>query len=585
MPFGYDLKPERHFGAHPPVTTFAMNRSLSLDALRGLAILLMVLSGVVPFRVLPDWMYHAQLPPPTHAFDATLAGLTWVDLVFPMFLFAMGAAIPLALTRRLESGVPWIRLHAGLLQRGFMLAFFAIFLQHLRPFTLNPDPGTTTWLTALAGFAALGLIYGTLPKGWSERSIASFRWPAILQWPVMRRGTSKDPASGATFHVSPVGFVRLVGWALAATLLASVVFPDGSGFRETRSDIIIIVLANMAVFGGLVWLYTRGRSHLRLGVMAVLAACILSAGVEGWVKSLWDSSPVPWVFRFYYLKYLFIVIPGMIAGEQLLRWNAALRAEADAGTSSQVVAAEGEAGRSSLSGFAEAGASPVRWSATADWSGARYVGVGLVSLVLVVLLVVGLHERWLLGTTLGSFAMLGVLAWLIRRGGPSAGPLQEVQHNQQEPAAAEGTSAGAPSAENSRTILAEILRWGMFWVVLGLCLEPFEGGIRKDWSTFSYYFVTSGVSVLLLVVFMLVLDKFGRIRWVPLLVENGQNPMLAYVGMMNLLYPVLGITGVHTLLVGLTGAPWMGFLRALGYTLLLAWLVALATRRRWLWKT
>jgi hypothetical protein len=75
------------------------------------------------------------------------------------------------------------------------------------------------------------------------------------------------------------------------------------------------------------------------------------------------------------------------------------------------------------------------------------------------------------------------------------------------------------------------------------------------------------------------------IRWVPLLVENGQNPMLAYVGMMNLLYPVLGLTGIHTLLVGVTGDPWMGFLRALGYTLLLAWLVALATRRRWLWKT
>jgi predicted acyltransferase len=80
-------------------------RALSLDALRGLAILMMVLSGVVPYRVLPDWMYHAQLPPPTHAFDPTLAGLTWVDLVFPMFLFAMGAAIPMALSRRLEKGI------------------------------------------------------------------------------------------------------------------------------------------------------------------------------------------------------------------------------------------------------------------------------------------------------------------------------------------------------------------------------------------------------------------------------------------------------------------------------------------------
>lgn len=40
----------------------------ALDALRGLAILMMVLSGTIPFDgALPGWMYHAQLPPPDHA--------------------------------------------------------------------------------------------------------------------------------------------------------------------------------------------------------------------------------------------------------------------------------------------------------------------------------------------------------------------------------------------------------------------------------------------------------------------------------------------------------------------------------------
>ena len=68
----------------------AVTRVSSLDALRGLAILGMVLAGAMAFGVLPSWMYHAQTPPPTHEFNLDLPGITWVDLVFPFFLFAHG---------------------------------------------------------------------------------------------------------------------------------------------------------------------------------------------------------------------------------------------------------------------------------------------------------------------------------------------------------------------------------------------------------------------------------------------------------------------------------------------------------------
>src|ERR1700678_261744 len=83
------------------------NRAYALDALRGLAILAMLLSGQEPFgqHALPAWMYHGQEPPPHHDWLGTLPGITWVDLVFPTFLFCMGAAFPLALARRLDQGV------------------------------------------------------------------------------------------------------------------------------------------------------------------------------------------------------------------------------------------------------------------------------------------------------------------------------------------------------------------------------------------------------------------------------------------------------------------------------------------------
>ena len=39
-------------------------RASSLDALRGYAILTMVLSGSIAWGVLPGWMYHAQVGSP-----------------------------------------------------------------------------------------------------------------------------------------------------------------------------------------------------------------------------------------------------------------------------------------------------------------------------------------------------------------------------------------------------------------------------------------------------------------------------------------------------------------------------------------
>ena len=71
-------------------------RYLSLDFLRGLTIFGMVLSAIQPHGVMPGWMYHVQNPPPAHDLDMTVPGIGWVDLVFPIFIFCMGAAIPFA---------------------------------------------------------------------------------------------------------------------------------------------------------------------------------------------------------------------------------------------------------------------------------------------------------------------------------------------------------------------------------------------------------------------------------------------------------------------------------------------------------
>jgi len=52
-----------------------VKRASSLDALRGYAILTMVLSGTIAEKVLPGWMYHDQVPLPSLKFDPAVFGI------------------------------------------------------------------------------------------------------------------------------------------------------------------------------------------------------------------------------------------------------------------------------------------------------------------------------------------------------------------------------------------------------------------------------------------------------------------------------------------------------------------------------
>src|SRR4051794_17383706 len=82
--------------AHP------FTRVVSIDALRGFVMFMMIfvndLAGVG--SIVPDWMVHFS---ERHRGGS---GMTFVDLVFPAFLFLVGMSIPLALGSRLQKGEP-----------------------------------------------------------------------------------------------------------------------------------------------------------------------------------------------------------------------------------------------------------------------------------------------------------------------------------------------------------------------------------------------------------------------------------------------------------------------------------------------
>ena len=468
-------------------SSLSPKRADALDALRGLAVLAMVFSGTIRYKILPAWMYHAQEPPPTHNFNKAIAGLTWVDLVFPLFLFALGAAIPLALSRRLDAGGSRPQILGYIFKRGLLLGAFAIILQHLRPFTINSEPTRSTWYLAMLGFVLLSLMFGRLPAAWKLG-----KYSAALS---------------------------AIAW-VGALLLISQLSYGGKGFQLDRSDPILMALANMAIFGTLAWLSTRYNPVLRIGLLGALLALQFSSNSDGWVKILWGSSPIPWLFQFYYLKYLFIVIPGTIAGDLILQW-----------TQSQ--------------------SEPEDFQAPRTRQRLWLIILSMVMLCLVLL--VGLQSRAVFTTTVMSGA-IGGASWFLF----------------------------APFQSSTGKLIKQLFQWGLYWLALGLCFEPFQGGIHKDPSTYSYYFVTVAIALFLLIALTILINMFQWRPW--LLIDNGQNPMIAYVAFANLLWPILQLTGLEDLILELTNNPLMGAVKGIAYTLPIALLTSYFTRIKFFWR-
>jgi hypothetical protein len=392
--------------------------------------------------------------------------------------------------------LPKWKIAGFIIERGVLLGFFALYVQAIRPEVISQHPSAATWAVALLGFALLFPVLTRLPES----------WPAKVHWTI-----------------------RTAGWLGMTMLLALLRYPDGGGFSLSRSDIIIVVLANLALFGSLLWWLTRRNLLLRLGVLGILIAVRLSNmphPLEGWVSDVWQWSPAPWIYKLYYLQYLFIFIPGTIVGELLQ-----------------------DAMRPATTG--EPLSKPAQ-----PWSRLRLTGIVFLMAALVATAVIGLKARWLVGTTLTVVLLCLLGSWLMRR------PGQAMEH-----------------------LVHRLFNWAIYWLVLGLCFEPYEGGIKKDRATMSYYFVTSGLAICVLILFIVLVDVLNRKRWLQLLIENGQNPMIAYAGINNLILPLLALSGLDPLLSRLTVSPWLGFLRGAFITLLLALTVSLFTRLKVFWRT
>jgi len=465
-------------------------RATSLDALRGYAILTMVLSGTIAEKVLPAWMYHAQVPPPFHKFDPTIYGITWVDLVFPFFLFAMGAAFPFSIGKKLSDGKGVSRAVLDAIFRGIQLTFFAIYIQHLLPWVINEPQNLSAWLLTLFAF--------------------------VLMFPMFMRIPGKLPESIKTG-------IKLSAFAIGIVMLLTIPYAGGRTFDPSFSNIIILLLANMAIFGSLAYVFTHKKPMARIAILPFLMAIMLGSSSEGsWNSWIYNFTPIPWMYRFEYLRYLFIIIPGTFAGEYLLEWIK----------------------------------TPINESVISGKRKYYPLLLLLISITIILVNLFGLFSRNLLVNLAISFMLLIAGNYLLRK--PEFPEMQ---------------------------LWKKLFSTGAYLLLLGLFFESFEGGIRKDFATYSYYFVTSGLGFMALIAFSVACDYYKLNKVFNFLILPGQNPMIAYVAPNMLVMPLLSIAGLSRYLGLLDDNPWLGLLKGLIITSLVTLVAMFFTRIKWFWRT
>ena len=259
-------------------------RIITIDILRGITIFAMILcANIGYFSDLPAWMFHAQTPPPTYAFNPDVPGITWVDLVFPFFLFTMGAAFPLAMRKRLENGASRWSVTGSLFRRWLTLTIFAIVLGNAYMIGASTRPN--------------------IVKGIFN----------VVLWGVMFMSLVRLKDEKKCRLVNNAGMFLLIVMAVLGV--------DYMGLKLSRwsSDIIIMILANVAFFGGLLWMFTKDSIRLRwlvlLFIIAIKALSSYTPQVLDWIPSM---GSIGWFFSWGYLQYLIIALAGSIVGDKLL---------------------------------------------------------------------------------------------------------------------------------------------------------------------------------------------------------------------------------------------------------------------------
>ena len=189
-------------------TSFPNRRILPIDIFRGLTILVMIfvneLSGI---EGIPLWAKH--LPADANA-------MTFVDIVFPAFLFIVGMSMPFAAQIKLSRGSSVFSVFKDGLIRGGSLIIIGVFMVNNiwgwdeveMPFSIH------IWATLM--FASIMLIWAYYPKHLSPKLTNGLK--VLGAFSLLALWWLYEGAEGQGMTVQWWGILGLIGWAYVISL-------------------------------------------------------------------------------------------------------------------------------------------------------------------------------------------------------------------------------------------------------------------------------------------------------------------------------------------------------------------------------
>jgi predicted acyltransferase len=162
--------------ATPATVTAPTSRIASIDVFRGLTMMIMILVNYLAgVHGLPWWTYHAHMQQNV---------MTYVDMVFPFFLFIVGMSMPIAIAGRLKRNPSYVSLWRHILSRSIGLVVLGFILA-------NADKGDPVRM-------------GMSTAAWTLIGLGG----AILFWLVPSRNTRH---ARIFLGLRIVGFLMIVG--------------------------------------------------------------------------------------------------------------------------------------------------------------------------------------------------------------------------------------------------------------------------------------------------------------------------------------------------------------------------------------
>jgi hypothetical protein len=249
-----------------------------------------------------------------------------------------------------------------------------------------------------------------------------------------------------------------------------------------------------------------------------MAIFLTSKNPNSWNEWIFNLTPESGVYRFYFLKYLFLFIPGTIVGEWLIK-------------SSQITLPL------------------LNQKKTLD----LFV---YSCFVLLVGNLIFLFNRSLNINLIFTILMLLLIVHLFNK-----------------------------TFNETQLFLKNCVYVGAYCLLLGLFFESFEGGIKKDPSTYSYYFVTAGFSFFSIIIFSLI-PQYSWLKSInQFFTLVGQNPMMAYVVGALFFIPLMKITGLYPYWNSMNTNWFLGFMKGFIFTVIACGITIPFTKKGLIWKT